>query len=98
MRWDGLYRVTPGPNVEPHQRRPPLGRQQRLQSFGIGVNENEPDDVTGVGAGVKPDEEATQRVAGEDVGSWDASGKEQCVKVLQTSQPPGPSKPASMQC
>ena len=24
-----------------------------LQSFGIGVNEDEPDDVTGVGAGVK---------------------------------------------
>src|SRR6516165_7664368 len=37
--------------------------------------------TSGVGARVKPDEEATQRVAGEDVGSSDASGNEQCVKV-----------------
>jgi len=51
------------------------------QPFGIGVNEDEADDVRGVRAGVKPDEEATQRVAGEDVESWDASGKEECVKV-----------------
>jgi hypothetical protein len=52
---DGFYSIAAGPNVEPHQRRPPPGRQQRLQPFGICVNEDEAEDVKGVGAGVKPD-------------------------------------------
>jgi hypothetical protein len=64
---DGLNRVAAGPHVEPHQSRPPLGRQQRFERLRIGVDEDEPEDVTGIGAGVEPDEEAAQRVACEDV-------------------------------
>jgi hypothetical protein len=59
--------VTAGPHVEPHQCPPPLGRHQRFEPFGIGVNEDEPDDLIGVGAGVEADEEAAQRVAGQDI-------------------------------
>jgi hypothetical protein len=36
-----------------------LGRQQRFERLRIGVDEDEPEDVTGIGAGVEPDEEAT---------------------------------------
>ena len=64
---DGLYRVTAGPHVELHQSRSPLGPQQRFERLRIGVDEDEPEDVTGMGAGVVPDEGAAQRVACEDV-------------------------------
>src|SRR5258708_14880314 len=64
---DGLYRVAAGPHVELHQTRPPHGRQQRFERLRIGVDEDEAEDVTGIGAGVEPDEEAAQRVACEDV-------------------------------
>src|SRR5262245_54128497 len=55
---DGLYCVAAGPHVEPHQGCPPLGRQQRFELLGIGVDEDEPEDVAGIGAGVEPDEKA----------------------------------------
>ena len=64
---DGLYRVAAGPHVELHQGLPPLGRQQRFERLRIGVDEDEPEDVTGIGARVEPDQKAAQRVACEDV-------------------------------
>jgi hypothetical protein len=78
---DRLYLVTAGPHVEPHQGRPLLGCHQRLKPLGIGVNEDEPDDLTGVGADVEPDEEAAQRVASQDIGTGDACGVKQSVEV-----------------
>src|SRR5215472_2550894 len=52
----GLYRVAAGAHVESHQSRPPLRRQQRFEHLGIGIDEDEPEHVTGIGAGVEPDE------------------------------------------
>jgi len=52
---DGLNRVAAGPHVEPHQGLPPLGRQQRFERLRIGVDEDEAEDVTGIGASVEPE-------------------------------------------
>jgi hypothetical protein len=45
------------------------------------VNQDEPDDLTGVDTDVEPDEESAQRVASQDVGTGDACGVKQSVEV-----------------
>ena len=45
------------------------------------INEDEPDDLTPVGARVESDEKAAERVAGQDVWAGDACSAEQCVEL-----------------
>src|SRR5215207_8328700 len=67
--------------VELHQRLPALGRHHRLHHLRIGIDQDQADDLLGIGAGIQPGEETAQRVAGQDVGTRNLRRLQQRVQV-----------------
>ena len=58
-----------------------LGGHEGLRLLGVGVDEDEADDLVGVGAGIQPREEAPHGVAGQDVGTGDLRRLQQRVQL-----------------